>query len=121
MERLHALIDGVGRQRIGQRRELVRLIVERVDVPAKRGARFDASRVRLSIPLASSTPRSAAVNGSTPPEGVVTTTAEDLLCGPSPPNTGFGHLRTRSGLSLAKDTARAFKRGDEAGRPLPSR
>ncbi len=35
-----------------QRRELVRLIVERVHVmPARRGARFDPSRVGLEIPL----------------------------------------------------------------------
>jgi hypothetical protein len=36
----------------GQRRELVRLIVERVTVmPARRGARFDPSRVRIDVPL----------------------------------------------------------------------
>ncbi len=68
VERLHALVDRAGRRRIvlhpdprwlwseadfGQRRELVRLIVERVDVmAARRGARFDPSRIRLSIPLA---------------------------------------------------------------------
>jgi hypothetical protein len=35
-----------------QRRELVRLIVERVTVmPARRGARFDASRVRIDVPV----------------------------------------------------------------------
>ena len=66
VERLHATVDGASRQRIvlhadprrlwseadfGQQRELVRLIVDRVDVmPARRGARFDASRVRISIP-----------------------------------------------------------------------
>ena len=76
VERLHALVDGASRQRLvlhpdpralwwhadfGQRRELVRLIVERVDVmPARRGARFDPSRLTLSIPLASSPQRSAA-------------------------------------------------------------
>ncbi len=67
VERLHALVDRAGRQRIVlhpdprrlwseadfyQRRELVRLIVERVDVmAAKRGARFDPSRIGLTIPL----------------------------------------------------------------------
>ncbi len=36
----------------GQRRELVRLVVERVRVmPARRGARFDPARVWLDIPL----------------------------------------------------------------------
>ncbi len=36
----------------GQRRELVRLVVERVRVmPARRGARFDPARVQLDIPL----------------------------------------------------------------------
>jgi hypothetical protein len=83
LERLHALFDGASRQRIalhpdprrlcseadfGQRRELVRLIVERVDVmAARRGARFDASRVRLTIPLASSAPGGAAGHGLTCP------------------------------------------------------
>ena len=80
VERLHALVDGAGRQRIVlhrdpralwseadfvQRRELVRLIVERVDVmPAKRGARFDASRVKVSIPLASSARGPVGADGS---------------------------------------------------------
>jgi hypothetical protein len=69
VERLHALVDAASRQRIvlnpdprrlwsdadfGQRREMVRLIVERVDVaPVTKGARFDPSRVRLTIPFAS--------------------------------------------------------------------
>ncbi len=72
VERLHALVDGASRQRIvlhpeprrlwseadfGQRRELVRLIVQRVEVMrARRGARFDPSRIRLSIPLSSPPP-----------------------------------------------------------------
>ncbi len=66
VERLHALVDGASRQRIvlhpeprqlwsgadfGQRRELARLIVERVDVmQARRGARFDPSRVAITNP-----------------------------------------------------------------------
>jgi len=74
VERLHALVDGAGRQRIllhlhprrwwseadfGQRRELVRLIVERVEVmAARRGTRFDPSRITVSIPLASPSPLS---------------------------------------------------------------
>jgi hypothetical protein len=69
IERLHTLVDGASRQRIvlhseprrlwseadfGQRRELARLIVERVEViQARRGARFDPSRIRLTIPLLS--------------------------------------------------------------------
>ena len=68
VERLHALVDAMSRKRIvldpdprrlwastdfGQRREMVRLIVERVDVaPGKKGARFDPSRVRITIPFA---------------------------------------------------------------------
>lgn len=72
VERLHALVDAASRKRIvlhpdprlvwsdadlGQRRELVRLLVERVDVmPARRGARFDPSRVRLTIPFAAFSP-----------------------------------------------------------------
>ena len=67
LERLHAHVDRESKQRIvlhpeprrlwaeadfGQRRELVRLVVERVRVmPAGRGARFDPARVRLDIPL----------------------------------------------------------------------
>lgn len=66
VERLHGIVDRASKQRVilhpdprllwaeadfRQRRELLRLIVERVDVmPARRGARFDASRVRLEIP-----------------------------------------------------------------------
>ena len=77
IERLHALVDGASRQRIvlhhdprrlwssadfGQRRELVRLIIERADVmPARKGARFDPSRVRLTIPLADSAPETTRV------------------------------------------------------------
>ena len=69
VERLHGVVDQASKQRVilhpeprelwgqadfGQRRELLRLIVERVDVmPARRGARFDPSRVRLEIPLLS--------------------------------------------------------------------
>ncbi len=72
VERLHALVDGASRQRIvvhpdprrlwigadfGQRRELVRLIVERVDVMrARKGARFDPTRVALTIPALRATP-----------------------------------------------------------------
>jgi hypothetical protein len=67
VERLHGIVERASKQRIvlhpdprqlwaeadfRQRRELLRLIVERVDVlPARRGARFDPSRVRLDIPL----------------------------------------------------------------------
>ncbi len=67
VERLHTQVDRESKQRIvlhpdpeclwaeadfGQRRELVRLVVERVRVmPARRGARFDPARVRLDIPL----------------------------------------------------------------------
>ena len=67
VERLHGIVDRASKQRIilhpdptqlwaeadfRQRRELLRLIVERVVVlPARRGARFDPSRVRLDIPL----------------------------------------------------------------------
>lgn len=66
-ERLHGIVDRTSKQRVilhhdprelwavadfRQRRELLRLIVERVDVmPARRGARFDPSRLRLEIPL----------------------------------------------------------------------
>ncbi len=69
VERLHATIDGASKQRLvlhpygrelwaeadfGQRREVLRLIVERVRVlPARRGARFDPSRVRIEVPLLS--------------------------------------------------------------------
>lgn len=81
VDRLHALVDGASRQRIvlhpdprrpwagadfGQRRELVRVIVERVDVmPARAGARFDPSRVRLTIPFAPSGLASTCVVTST--------------------------------------------------------
>ena len=67
VERLHTQVDQESKQRIvlhpdprrlwveadfGQRRVLVRLVVERVRVmPARRGARFDPARVRLDIPL----------------------------------------------------------------------
>ncbi len=67
VERLHTLVHRESKQRIvlhpdprqlwteadfGQRRELLRLVVERVRVrPARRGARFDPARVRLDIPL----------------------------------------------------------------------
>lgn len=70
--RLHAAVDGTSRQRIllhpdplqlwkeadfGQRRDLVRLIVKRVQVaPARRGARFDSSRVKLQIPVLDAEP-----------------------------------------------------------------
>ena len=69
VERLHAAVDGASKQRLvlhpdpkelwaeadfGQRRDLLRLIVERVLVlPARRGARFDPSRVRIDVPLVS--------------------------------------------------------------------
>lgn len=65
--RLHGDVDRVSKQRIvlhpdpwrlwseadfGQRRELVRLVVDRVRVmPAPRGARFDPARVRLDIAI----------------------------------------------------------------------
>ncbi len=68
VERLHAEVDAASQRRIIfhpdprqlsadadilQRRELIRLVLERVDVmPGRRGARFDASRLRLDIPLA---------------------------------------------------------------------
>lgn len=71
-ERLHATVDGASKQRLvlhpdpralwaeadfGQRRELLRLIVEHVRVlPARRGARFDPSRVRIKVPLLSVVP-----------------------------------------------------------------
>ena len=77
IERLHAVVDAASRRRIvlypdpkllwlgadfGQRRELVRLIVERVDVmAARKGARFDPSRVRVTIPFAPSAPESTGV------------------------------------------------------------
>ena len=67
VEGLHACIDGASKRRVvlhpdpkelwaeadfGQRRELVRLIIERVTVmPARRGARLDPSRVRIDLPL----------------------------------------------------------------------
>jgi hypothetical protein len=75
VERLHTIVDRASRQRIvlhpdpkqlwaeadlGQRRELVRLIVERADVMrARRGARFDPSRLRLEIPLLRAVPPGA--------------------------------------------------------------
>ncbi|MGH9223215.1 MAG: zinc ribbon domain-containing protein [Acidimicrobiales bacterium] len=65
VERLHTQVDQESKQRIvlhpdprrlwteadfGQRRELVRLVVERVRVmPARRGARFDPARVRSTF------------------------------------------------------------------------
>lgn len=67
VERLHAVVERASTQRVilhpdprklwdeadfRRRRELLRLIVERVDVaPARRGARFDSNRVRLEMPL----------------------------------------------------------------------
>ncbi|MDQ4129963.1 MAG: recombinase family protein [Actinomycetota bacterium] len=67
VDRLHGIVDRASKQRMilrpdprqlwaeadfRQRRELLRLIVERVDVmPARRAARFDPSRLRLEIPL----------------------------------------------------------------------
>ena len=66
VERLHALVDGASQRMVlhpdprrlwigadfGQRRELVRLIVERVDVmQARRGARFDSSRVEITFTI----------------------------------------------------------------------
>jgi hypothetical protein len=72
VERLHSTVDGASRQRLvlhpdprelwaeadfGQRRELLRVIVEHVRVlPARRGARFDPSRVRIEVPLLSVVP-----------------------------------------------------------------
>lgn len=69
VERLHPAVDGASKQRLvlhpdvselwagadfGQRRDLLRLIVERVRVlPARRGARFDPSRVSIEVPLLS--------------------------------------------------------------------
>ncbi|MFN2506803.1 MAG: hypothetical protein ABR540_21755 [Acidimicrobiales bacterium] len=69
VERLHSVVDRASKERVilhpdprqlwaeadfRQRRELLRLIVERVDVmPARRGARFDPSRIRLEMPLLS--------------------------------------------------------------------
>ncbi len=66
-ERPHATVDGASKERLvlhpdpralwaeadfGQRPEFLRLIVERVRVlPARRGARFDPSRVRIDVPL----------------------------------------------------------------------
>jgi len=66
VERLHARVDAASRQRVllhpdpqqlwdgadlAQRRDLVRVVVRRVVVmPARRGARFDPSRVRVEIP-----------------------------------------------------------------------
>ncbi len=68
VERLHGIVERASKQRLilhpdprqlwaeadfRQRRELLRLIVERVDVmPARRGARFDPSRLKFDIPLA---------------------------------------------------------------------
>ncbi len=67
VDRLHATVERASRQRavlhpdpkqlwaqadFGQRRELVRLVVKRLLVmPARRGARFDPSRVKFDIPL----------------------------------------------------------------------
>ena len=82
VERLHARIDRASKRRIvlhpdpkqlwaeadfGQRQELVRLIVERVIVmPARRGARFDPSRVRLEIPLLTLAPFAEQQRGGRP-------------------------------------------------------
>ncbi len=67
VERLHGIVDRASKQRVilhpdprqlwaeahfQQRRHLVQLIVKRLDVgPARRGARFDPSRLELGIPL----------------------------------------------------------------------
>ncbi|MGH9226675.1 MAG: zinc ribbon domain-containing protein [Acidimicrobiales bacterium] len=67
VERLHAQVERDSKQRIvlhpdprrlwsegdfGQRRELVRFVVNRVRVmPARRGARFDPGRLLLDVPL----------------------------------------------------------------------
>ena len=67
VERLHGIVERASKQRVilhpdpallwaevdfRQRRELLRLAIQRVDVmPARPGARFDASRLRLKIPL----------------------------------------------------------------------
>jgi hypothetical protein len=67
VERLHGIVDRASKQRVilhpdprlvwgkadfRQRRELVRLVIKRVDVmPARKGARFDPSRVKLDVPL----------------------------------------------------------------------
>lgn len=78
VDRLQARVGAASKQRIilhpeprqlwagadiGQRRELMRLVIERVMVmPARTGARFDASRVRLEIPLLSAIPAVAVEN-----------------------------------------------------------
>ena len=67
VERLHTIVDRASKHRasvhpdprarwaevdLRQRRELLRLIVRRAEVmPARRGARFDPSRLKLEIPL----------------------------------------------------------------------
>jgi hypothetical protein len=76
VERLHGIVDRVSRKRIVldpdprllwaeadslQRRELVRLLVEQVDVmPACRGARLNPSRLPLEIPLLPAPPNAGA-------------------------------------------------------------
>lgn len=92
LERLHARVDAASRQRVllhpdpqqlwdsadlAQRRDLVRLVVRRVVVmPARRGARFDPSRVRVEIPALDGGRRSTAtlranhlLDGGTAPTG----------------------------------------------------
>lgn len=72
IERLHGVVDCATKQRVvlhsdprklwaesdfRQRRELVGLIVQRLEImPARRGARFDPSRLRLEIPLLKAVP-----------------------------------------------------------------
>jgi hypothetical protein len=79
VERLHSIVDRASKQPVIlhpdprrlwaaadllQRRELVRLIVARAEVlPARPGARFEPSRVRLEIPLIGVVSRSAAGDG----------------------------------------------------------
>lgn len=83
VERLHGVVERASKQRMilhpdprqlwaeadfPQRRELLRLVVERVDVlPARRGARFDPSRLRLEIPLLSVLAASSHLDGRMPP------------------------------------------------------
>ncbi len=75
VERLHGMVERASKQRVvlhpdprqlwdeanfSQRRQLLRLVVGRVDVmPARRGARFDPSRLRLEIPLLPTLPETS--------------------------------------------------------------
>ena len=111
VERLHATVDGASKERLvlhpdcrafwaeadfGQRRELLRLIVERIRVlPARRGARFDPSRVRVDVPLSALVPLDRPADRLSSSGSAARFLGGGAVPCPSHASTGTGHTECR--------------------------